>query len=151
LCGRAYAGLLAGISGNHIAGIPVAALPLATAAALASGRGLIYPRLETKTHGTGARVEGVWEAGQTTILLDDLITSGTSKREAVEVLRSAGLIVNDLVVLIERGEEGRRDMAEAGIRLHAWARIEDLLDAGLTSGYLDEATSNEVRSYVREL
>ena len=111
---------------------------------------LIYPRLEKKAHGSGARVEGVWEPGDTAVMLDDLITTGGSKREAAAVLREAGFKVEDLVVLIERGDEGRRDMTRAGIRLHSWARIEDLLEAGLTAGYLDEKMIRKVREYVRE-
>lgn len=150
LSGRAYAELLVGIKADHIAGIPVAALPLATAAALSTGMSLIYPRLEKKAHGSGARVEGVWEPGDTAVMLDDLITTGGSKREAAAVLREAGFKVEDLVVLIERGDEGRRDMTQAGIRLHSWARIEDLLEAGLTAGYLDEKMIRKVREYVRE-
>jgi len=150
LAGRAYAGLLAGIEADHVAGIPVAALPLAAAASLAAGMSLIYPRMERKDHGSGARVEGSWQPGETAVMLDDLITTGGSKREAAAILREAGLEVRDLVVLVERGEEGRRDMADAGIALHAWARIEDLLDAGLRSGRLDAATADRVRSYVRE-
>ncbi len=150
LSGRAYAELLTGIHADHIAGIPVAALPLATAAALSTGMSLIYPRLEIKAHGSGARVEGVWEPGDTAVMLDDLITTGSSKREAAAVLREAGLKVDNLVVLIERGDEGRRDMENAGINLHTWARIEDLLDAGLSAGFLDEETAGKARNFARE-
>lgn len=150
LSGRAYAELLKGIEADHVAGIPVAALPLATAAVLVTGMSLIYPRLEKKAHGSGARVEGVWKAGDKAVMLDDLITTGGSKREAAAVLREAGIVVQDLVVLIERGEEGRKDMKEAGIRLHNWARIEDLLEAGLSAGFLDDDMAAKVRDFVRK-
>ena len=150
LSGRAYAELMAGIKADHVAGIPVAALPLATAAALATDMSLIYPRLEKKAHGSGARVEGVWKAGDTALMLDDLITTGGSKREAAAVLREAGIKVEDLVVLVERGDEGRNDMKDAGIRLHAWAGIDDLLEAGLGAGFLDEEMARKVRQFVRE-
>ncbi|MCK5735773.1 MAG: orotate phosphoribosyltransferase, partial [Spirochaetaceae bacterium] len=92
----------------------------------------------------------VWKSGDSAVMLDDLITSGVSKREAAAVLREAGLKVKDLVVLIERGDEGRKDMVEAGIRLHAWARIEDLLEAGLAAGFLDEKMAEKARNYARE-
>ena len=150
LTGRAYAELLNGIDADHVAGIPVAALPLATAAVIATGRSLIYPRLEQKAHGSGARVEGIWKEGDSAVLLDDLITTGGSKHEAAGVLRNAGITVKDLVVLIERGSEGRRDMAEAGIRLKAWAGIEDLLEAGLAAGMIDDDMADRVRKFARE-
>ena len=149
LAGRAYASLLNDVDAVHIAGIPVAALPLAAAAALAARMSLIYPRLEKKAHGSGAAVEGLWKPGERTVMLDDLITTGGSKREAAAVLRKAGLIAENLVVLIERGTEGRRDMHRAGIRLKSWARIEDLADAGVRAGLLDSETASRVRNYAR--
>ena len=149
LAGRAYASLLDDIEAVHIAGIPVAALPLAAAAALTAGMSLIYPRLEKKPHGSGAVVEGLWKKGDHAVMLDDLITTGGSKREAAAVLRQAGLITQHLIVLIERGTEGRRDMQKAGIRLKSWARIEDLIDAGAQTGLLDPQTASQVRDYAR--
>ena len=149
LAGRAYASLLDDIEAVHIAGIPVAALPLAAAAALTAGMSLIYPRLEKKPHGSGAAVEGLWKKGDHAVMLDDLITTGGSKREAAAVLRQAGLITQNLIVLIERGTEGRRDMRKAGIRLKSWARIEDLIDAGAQTGLLDPQTASQVRDYAR--
>ena len=149
LAGRAYASLLDDIEAVHIAGIPVAALPLAAAAALTAGMSLIYPRLEKKPHGSGAAVEGLWKKGDHAVMLDDLITTGGSKREAAAVLRQAGLITQNLIVLIERGTEGRRDMQKAGIRLKSWARIEDLIDAGAQTGLLDLQTASQVRDYAR--
>ena len=149
LTGRAYASLLDDIEAVHIAGIPVAALPLAAAAALNAGMSLIYPRLEKKSHGSGAAVEGLWKKGDHVVMLDDLITTGGSKREAAAVLRQAGLITQNLIVLIERGTEGRRDMEKAGIRLKSWARIEDLIDAGAQTGLIDPQTASQVRDYAR--
>lgn len=149
LAGRAYASLLNDVDALHIAGIPVAALPLAAAAALAARMSLIYPRLEKKAHGSGAVVEGLWKPGERAVMLDDLITTGGSKREAAAVLREAGLIAEDLIVLIERGTEGRRDMHRAGIRLKSWARIEDLADSGVRAGLLDSKTASRVRNYAR--
>ena len=109
---------------------------------------LVYPRLEKKAHGSGAVVEGVWKPGERAVMLDDLITTGGTKREAAGVLREAGLVVEDLIVLIERGKEGRLDMKAAGIRLKAWACIDDLLEAGVAAGFLEAAGASRVLEYV---
>ena len=85
--------------------------------------------------------------GRVVLLLDAL---NEMPLPSAAVLREAGLAVKDLVVLIERGDEGRRDMAEAGIALKAWARIEDLLEAGLKAGFLDEDMAARVRAFARE-
>jgi len=124
LAAKAYASLLQGLSFDAVAGIPSAGLPLATALALEIGAPLIYPRIPPKPHGAGNRVEGNWKAGQKVLLLDDLITAGKSKLEAIAILREEGLVVEDLVVLLERGRQGRKDMEAQGVTLHAFAQVE---------------------------
>src|SRR5262249_9558684 len=84
------------------------------------------------------------------ILLDDLITTGKSKLEAIEVLRGAGLVVSDLVVLLERGTQGRRDMESAGIRLHAFAQIEEFFTVARDLGLIDEAKEAELLKFAKE-
>ena len=47
---------------------------------------MISPRLEQKSHGTGARIDGVYSKVNTALLIDDLITRAESKLEAIRVL-----------------------------------------------------------------
>ncbi len=149
LIGRAYAELLRSLPCDRIAGIPVAALPLATAASLETGIPLIYPRMSAKGHGTGNPVEGIYRPGERVVLLDDLITTGQSKVEAAAVLKEAGLIVTDLVVLLERGAEGGRELEAAGITLHAYARIEELFARCRELGLIDTARERKLEEFVR--
>jgi uridine monophosphate synthetase len=148
LAGLAYARLAEGLDYRRIAGIPAAGLPLATAASLEAARPMIWPRMPVKEHGTGNRIEGAWAKGERALLLDDLITTGASKLEAVEILRGEGLVVEDLVVLVERGREGRRDMDAAGIRLHAFVHVRELFAACEGLGLIDAARRKELEAYV---
>ncbi len=145
---RAYAELLRSIRCDRIAGIPVAALPLATAVSLETGIPLIYPRITAKGHGTGNPVEGIYRPGERVVLLDDLITTGQSKIEASAVLTGAGLIVTDLVVLLERGAGGGKELAEAGITLHAYAQISELFTRCRELGLVDAAKERELVEFV---
>lgn len=147
---RAYAGLLEGLAFDRIAGIPVAALPLATAVSLETGIPLIYPRMQKKQHGTGNVIEGEWHQGEKIVLLDDLITTGKSKLEAVEILRTAGLLVDDLIVILERGRQGRRDMEAAKINLHSYARVEELFPHCEGKGLIDRAQRAAMEAFVQE-
>ncbi len=147
---QAYAELLQDLKFDRIAAIPVAALPIATAVALHTGKPLIYPRLPAKPHGTGNRIEGEFAPGERIVLLDDLITSGTSKREAVVVLREEGLVVDDLVVLLERGAQGRREMEQLELHLHSYAQIAELFSVCENLGLIDSARRAELEAYVRE-
>ncbi len=149
LAGKAYAQLMRDLDFDRVAGIPVAALPLASAASLETGTPMIYPRIPPKAHGTGNTIEGQFKAGETVLLLDDLITTGKSKQEALEVLRAEGLIVNDLVVLLERGSAGRRDMEAAGVRLHAFAQIEEFFTVARDLGLIDNVKEAELLKFAR--
>lgn len=125
--GRAYAMLLSGLTFDRIAALPVAALPFGTAASLETGKSLIYPRIPPKAHGLGRPVEGLWREGEQVVMLDDLISTGASKEEALQILRSAGLTVNTLVVLIERGHQARYELEKLGLRLRAFMNLQDFL------------------------
>jgi len=128
----AYADLLRGLDYTRIAAIPYAALPIGTAVSLQMGQPLIYPRKETKEYGTRRAIEGVFQVGERAVVLDDLITTGGSKIEAIVPLEEAGLQVRDIVVLIDRGAGqrggGRELLLEAGYRLHSVLTLHEILD-----------------------
>ncbi len=134
----------------RLAAVPVAAITLATAVTLATDIPLIYPRLPPKAHGSGNRIEGDWAPGERVVMVDDLITTGKSKLEAAAVLREEGLIVDQLLVLIERGVQGRRDMEQAGITLHAAARIEELVERARSRSVVTEADARRVSLFLEE-
>jgi uridine monophosphate synthetase len=148
LAAQAYAELAAGLAFDRIAGIPAAALSLATAASLKTGKPMIWPRMPAKDHGTGNRIEGAFERGEIALLLDDLITTGASKIEAIGILRGEGLVVTDLAVLIERGKQGRRDMETAGLQLRAFAHVRELFAVCSELGLIDEVRRRELETFV---
>ncbi len=150
LIGKAYTSLMPGLKFDSIAGIPVAALSLATAASMESGFPMIYPRMVKKEHGAGNNIEGAWKPGDRILLLDDLITTGKSKIEAIEILREAGLIVEDLVVLLERGVQGRKDMEAAGVRLHSFAQVEELFKRCEELKIIDKIKHAQLLAYTKE-
>jgi uridine monophosphate synthetase len=123
----AFVRLLRPLEFDRLAAIPYAALPIGTAVALAGDWPLIYPRRETKAHGTRSVIEGEYHPGETVVVLDDLITTGESKFETIQKLESAGLQVRDLVVLVARGQEADEAVAAAGYCLHAAVDLPRLL------------------------
>src|SRR5438477_8910013 len=84
-----------------VAGVPVGGLLLATAYSLETNIPLIYARI--RPEGTGKRgIEGRFTVGDTALIIDDLITRGSSILETAELLEESGLKVQDVIVLIDR-------------------------------------------------
>ena len=63
------------------------------------------------------------------MVIDDIVTDGASKLEAIEPLEAAGLVVEDLVVLIDREQGARERLLAKGYRLHAVLTISACFDA----------------------
>lgn len=143
----AYASAAAGLSFDRIAGIPAAALPLAAATAMKLRKPMIWPRMPAKDHGTGNRVEGAFKPGERVLLLDDLITTGASKLEAIAILRAEGLIVEDLAVLIERGRQGRIDMEAQGVAVASFFHVRELFALCRELGIIDEEERLAMEAY----
>ncbi len=130
-----------------IAGIPYAAIAIATAVSLESGWPMIYPRMATKKHGTKKAVEGKFEEGQSVLAIDDLITKGTSMLEAAILLEEAGLKVKDLVVLVDREQGGSEILKEKGYELHAVLKISEMLDLLLASEKISQGQFDSIKEY----
>src|SRR5262249_9071884 len=140
--------LLNNLEFDVMAGIPYAALPIATATALITRRPLIYPRREVKDYGTKASIEGVFNAGDTAVLIDDLATTGETKFETIDRLKAAGLVVKDVVVVIDREQGAGETIRAAGYGFHAVVTLRSLLDAWEALGVLYPDQRREVDEYL---
>ena len=118
-CAAALSGVLANVECDCIAALPYAGMPLGTATSLYADKPMVYPRKSAKEYGTKAQVEGGFEVGQRAVMLDDLASDGGSKLEALEKLLAVGLVVQDVVVLVDRDGGARAALAAAGLGLHA--------------------------------
>src|SRR5512138_1699388 len=147
---QAYLPLLSTLEFSRIAGLPYAAIPIATAISLAGNYPMIYPRKEVKTYGTKAEIEGLYQAGETVVVIDDLATTGGSKFEAIEKLIGAGLIVKDIVVLVDRQSGAKESLEQAGYSLHAVLTIGQLLEYWEETGKVEKDKIKETRMFLRQ-
>ncbi|PIN84883.1 MAG: orotate phosphoribosyltransferase [Candidatus Diapherotrites archaeon CG11_big_fil_rev_8_21_14_0_20_37_9] len=120
-----------------IAGIPFAAIAIATAVSLEKNWPMVFPRKEQKDYGTKAKVEGKYEKGQKVLVIDDLITTGSSKFEAVEPLEKEGLKIDDILVLVDREQGGQKELAKEGYTLHSVFKVTELLEILNEHGKID--------------
>ena len=128
--------LLSNVKTDYVAGLTLGADPLVSGVSLVSaldGRlvNALIVRKEPKGHGTQAWIEGPLPPEGTKItVLEDVITTGGSAIKAVENLRDAGYVVNRVVSIIDRQEDGEADaaMKEANLELISIFKLDELTD-----------------------
>jgi uridine monophosphate synthetase len=148
--GQAYLPILKNLQFSRIAGLPYAAIPIATAISLAGNYPMIYPRKEVKTYGTKAEIEGQYNAGETVVVIDDLATTGGSKFEAIEKLTGVGLVVKDVVVLVDRQSGARESLEQAGYALHAVLTIHELLEYWKKTGKVESDKLKATQEFLQQ-
>jgi uridine monophosphate synthetase len=148
---QAYLPLLTTLEFSRLAGLPYAAIPIATAISLAGNYPMIYPRKEVKAYGTRAEIEGEYHAGETTAVIDDLATTGESKFEAIQKLTAAGLVVRDVVVLIDRQSGAKEALAKAGYTLHTVLTLGEMLERWEKSGRVEKDKIEATRKFLSQV
>ena len=143
----AYAEILDDLEFDQLVALPYAAMPIGTAISLHGGWPMIYPRKEVKGYGTKVEVEGVYDAGQRVVVIDDLISSGGSKLEGIQKINAAGLEVEDIVVLIDRQSAGVDFMGEHGYRLYSVFTLPQLLDHWEQNGAVNSEMISKTRVF----
>ena len=114
-------------------------IPLVTGIAMTlaeSGRNLpfAYNRKEAKDHGEGGALVGAPLAGRV-LVIDDVISAGTSMRESVDIIRAAGAVPAGVAIALDRMERGQGSLSAAqeveqnySLPVIEVATLEDLLD-----------------------
>jgi uridine monophosphate synthetase len=145
----AYLPILKLLQFDRLAALPYAALPIATAISLQAGWPMVYPRKEVKAYGTRAELEGDFAPGERVVVIDDLATTGASKFEAIEKLKSAGLDIQDVVVLVDRQSGAADALAGAGYRMQAVLTLTQMLDHWEGTGRVPPAQVAAVREFLQ--
>lgn len=133
-----------------IAGVPYTAIPIATAISLKHGKPMVMRRKEVKDYGTKKAIEGAFHDGQTCLVIEDLITSGSSVFETIDPLESIGLKVTDIIVLLDREQGGKENIEQKGYHLHSVLTITELLDTLKNSKKITEDQYTEIQKFIKE-
>jgi len=145
--GRFYAQTVQyhGLSADVIYGPAYKGIPLACATAIAladeTGREIpfAFNRKEAKDHGEGGMLVGAPLAGRV-LIIDDVITAGTSVRESVDIIRGAGAEATGVLIALDRQEKGQGDLTAVqeveksfGLRVYPIITLEHIV------AYLEQA------------
>lgn len=111
---------------TRIAGPELGAVPLAAAAGMAAGKPTVFIRNAKKEYGSSKQIEGILEKGDSVLLIEDIVTTGGQVVEAIQTLRDAGAIVEKVIVVIDRLEGGRENIAATGAPYESLFTTRDL-------------------------
>src|SRR2546423_13789515 len=111
---------------DRIAGAELGAVPLAAATAMACGKPCIFVRNQKKDYGTAKQIEGVLNAGETVLIVEDVLTTGGQVLEAAKTLKELGARVERIVAVIDRLEGARENIEKAGYVFESLFTTKDL-------------------------
>ncbi len=133
---------------NIVAGVPVGGLILASAYSLETSTPMIYARI--RPEGTGKRgIEGRFTKGDTALIIDDLITRGSSTIETAALLEENGLKVKDVLVLIDREHGAAERLRQHGYNLMSILKLDVMLTHYVSKGLISEETYRTCAEYLR--
>ena len=112
---------------DKLGGVALGGVPLAAATSVAAGVPYVIARKQRKEYGTANLVEGRLEEGEEVVVLEDIVTTGTSLVDAIEALRDAGATVDRALVVVDRQEGGRENVEAADVEMEALVTAEELL------------------------
>jgi orotate phosphoribosyltransferase len=117
------------LDGQKLAGVALGAVPLVAATSVETSSPYVIVRKQQKEYGTGNRIEGELNAGESVVVIEDIATTGQSALDAVRALRDAGATVERVLVVVDREEGARETLAAADIELDALVTASELLDS----------------------
>ncbi|KAH8241272.1 hypothetical protein KR032_005901 [Drosophila birchii] len=136
------------LNARHVCGVPYTALPLATIVSVQQGTPMLVRRKEAKAYGTKKLVEGIFNAGDTCLIVEDVVTSGSSILDTVRDLQSEGIVVTDAVVVVNREQGGVANIAKHGVRMHSLFTLSFLLNTLHEAGRIEKSTVEAVAKYI---
>ncbi|QOD62176.1 orotate phosphoribosyltransferase [Polaribacter haliotis] len=122
-----------------IAGVATGAIAIGMLVAQELGVPFIYVRPEPKKHGRKNQIEGHLESGQNVVVIEDLISTGTSSLNAVAALKEAGAVVKGMVAIFSYGfEVATKNFKEKNVHLTTLSNYDNLLEQALDSSYISD-------------
>ena len=110
---------------DSLASVPTGGLVITSALAIETVKPLIYVRNKPKEHGTTKSIEGKTSAGMKVVMVDDVMTTGTSVLNGIKQLKESGLSISDVFVIINRLEGADKVFSDMGVQIH---QLTDILE-----------------------
>jgi orotate phosphoribosyltransferase len=133
-----------------IAGVATAGIAQGALVAEALGLPFLYVRPKPKEHGMGNQIEGRIEAGQKIVVIEDLISTGSSSLKAVDAIREAGAEVLGMAAIFTYGFKiADNNFKEKDIKLLTLSNYNHLIEEAIAQNYIPPTALDSLKKWRR--
>ncbi len=115
------------IDADYIGCVALGGVPIAVAVSLETDLPLIIIRKEAKEYGTKGQIVGDFIKNSRVLMVEDVATTGGSVLKAIKLLREEGLLISNVIVVVDREEGAHTALVDEDVELMPLVRISDLL------------------------
>ena len=131
-----------------IAGVATAGIPWGAMAADQLKLPYIYVRPKPKEHGLGNQIEGFYEAGKKVVVVEDLVSTGKSSLQVVDVLKNAGLEVEGMVSIFNYGfDEAKNAFEKYNLTLKSLTDYNSLIELAISQKSISESDQESLNNW----
>jgi len=135
---------------HQVCGVPYTALPFATHISITNSIPMLIRRKESKDYGTKKMIEGKFEEGDTCLIIEDVVTTGSSVKDTAKLLNEYGLKVTNAVVLLNRGQGGDKALLDQGIHLKSVLTLPMVLDILQSEDKIESSMVEKIKTFLSE-
>ena len=135
---------------DSLASVPTGGLVVTSALAIEIVKPLIYVRNKPKEHGTTKSIEGKTSAGMKVVMVDDVITTGTSVLNGIKQLKESGLSVSDTFVIINRLEGADKAFSDIGVQMHQLTDILEITNILFQEKLISEEILEKIKKQINQ-
>ncbi|XP_057323810.1 uridine 5'-monophosphate synthase [Microplitis mediator] len=133
---------------DQVCGVPYTALPIASLISVESNIPMLIRRKEAKAYGTKKLIEGKFKVGDKCVIIEDVVTSGSSILETVKDLKHEGLDVTEALVIMDREQGGKKNIEKSGIKMKSLFTMTKLLEYLREADKVSQETVDKVLEYL---
>jgi orotate phosphoribosyltransferase len=131
-----------------LAGVATAGIPWGAMAADQLKLPFIYVRPKPKEHGLGNQIEGALEPGQRVLVIEDLISTGKSSLQVVDVLKAAGAEIVGMISIFNYGFEAAASAcANAGVKTSSLTNYPTMIELAIEKGLVTAETKETLLNW----
>ncbi|WP_295233876.1 orotate phosphoribosyltransferase [Sediminibacterium sp.] len=134
-----------------LAGVATAGIPWGAMAADQLKLPFIYVRPKPKEHGLGNQIEGSLEPGQRVLVIEDLISTGKSSLQVVDVLKAAGAEIVGMISIFNYGfEAATTACANAGVKTSSLTNYPTMIELAIEKGLVTADTKETLLNWSKD-